>query len=311
LQATTAVTPFLQDWLGEKPRSQLAILDLPDPDDAPFETGALLATSVHSSSDEALQGILAHALAHAWVQSPRAWLNEGVANFISTLWLEKTSGRTKALESLESQRPALALAEPASPGTSPGQPLAQAISPIYYRTKATYIFWMLRDLAGDAALTAAFRAYDPTTDATPGHGNAAHPDGFEKLLGKSAKPRDLGWFFADWIDADKGLPDLTIGNVVPQAAQAGNTLVGVTISNSGYASAEVPVTVSTRDTSIVQRVIIPARGSVTPRILIQGTPTKVQVNDGTVPEIQASVHITTLGNTPDGSSSSTQPAQPQ
>ena len=41
----TAVTPFLQGWLGQRPRSQLTLLDLPDPEDAPFETGALLATT--------------------------------------------------------------------------------------------------------------------------------------------------------------------------------------------------------------------------------------------------------------------------
>jgi hypothetical protein len=302
-QATSTVTQFLQSWLGPTPRAQLTVLDLPDPDDAPFETGALLATGIRTSADDALQAILAHGLTHAWIQSPRAWINEGVAHFMGTLWLEKASGRAQALESLEAQRPALALAEPASPGTSPGQPLAKAISPIYYRNKATYIFWMLRDLAGDAALGAAFRAYEAVSE-------TAAPDTFEKLLQQSTPNRDLAWFFADWVDADKGLPDLTIGNVVPLAAQAGTTIVGVTISNAGYAAAEVPVTVSTRDTSVSQRVVVPARGSVTPRILILGTPTQVQVNDGTVPEVQASIHVTTLGGAPSGSSSS-EPAVPQ
>ena len=84
---------------------------------------------------------------------------------MGTLWLEKTLGREKALEALESGRSALALIEPPSPGESSGQPLAQAISPVYYRTKATYVFWMLRDLVGDPALSAALRAYDPAQDA--------------------------------------------------------------------------------------------------------------------------------------------------
>ena len=112
-----------------------------------------------------LDGILAHALTHAWcaVAAPPV-AQRGRGHFMGTLWVEKQSGRAKALESLEAQRPALALAEPASPGTSPGQPLAQAISPIYYRTKATYVLWMLRDLAGDDALSAALRAYDPAAD---------------------------------------------------------------------------------------------------------------------------------------------------
>jgi hypothetical protein len=47
--AVAAVTPFLQGWLGQRPRSQLTILDLPDPDDTPFETGAMLATSTREA----------------------------------------------------------------------------------------------------------------------------------------------------------------------------------------------------------------------------------------------------------------------
>ena len=69
----------------------------------------------------------AHALTHAWMQSPRAWLSEGVAHFMGTVWIEKQRGREKALEALDSARPALTLAEPESPGVGTGQPLAQAI----------------------------------------------------------------------------------------------------------------------------------------------------------------------------------------
>jgi len=336
--AAAAVTPFLQGWLGEKPRSQLTILDLPSPDDAPFETGSLLVTAISQGTPDQLTGVFAHALTHAWMNSPRAWLSEGVAHFMGTLWLEKQSGRQKSLESLESGRIALALAEPSSPGESAGQPLAQAISPVYYRTKATYIFWMLRDLIGDQALSAALRAYDPTADIAAGRGPASGSGIFEKLLENASipsessssaelepsAPRDLSWLFSDWIDADKGLPDISIDGVFPASAagpppptphssksaateptgptpsevvsgpDAGTWFVAVNLSNSGYAAAEVPVTVRSRDTSITQRILVPARGKTTRRIVIQGRPTQVQVNDGTVPETEASIHITNL-----------------
>ena len=309
--AAAAVTPFLQGWLGQAPRSQLAILDLPDPEDAPFETGALLAISIRPASSDQLDGILAHALTHAWVQSPRAWLSEGVAHFMGTLWVEKQDGRARALETLEADRPALALAEPASPGTSPGQPLAEAISPIYYRTKAAYVLWMLRDLAGDAALSAALRAYDPAADLSQGYRRDSGPGEFEKLVEQSTIRRDLHWFFADWVDADKGLPDLSVTKVFQEPAQTGSALVGVTVGNSGYAAAEIPVTISTPYTSVTQRILVPARGSLTQRILIQGTPNKVQANDGTVPEVEASVHVMQLGPDASGSSSSAPQAPPQ
>ena len=323
--AAATVTPFLQGWLGQRPRSQLTLLDLPDPQDAPWETGSMLATAIRPASPDQLNGVLAHALTHAWVDSPRAWLSEGVAHFMGTLWTEKTRGRDQALGTLEAARPSLALAEPESPGQSLGQPLAQAISPVYYRTKATYVFWMLREIAGDTALSAALRAYDPKSDTSQGYGRDTGPSQFEKLLeqtagapsdrssslGWQAGPRqNLSWFFADWIDADKGLPDLTIASVFPVPAEAGNWLVTVNIANSGYASAEVPVTVRSATNTVTQRGIVPARGTADQHLLILGKPTEVQVNDGTIPETQATIHITRLTDASGSSSSQQPPTQP-
>lgn len=296
LDAAADVTPFLQGWLGQRPRAQLTLLDLPDRQDAPFETGALLAASLRDASEDQLSAVMAHALTHAWMQSPRAWLSEGVAHFMGTLWIEKQQGREKALTALEGGRAALTLAEPASPGDGPGQPLATAISPVYYRTKATYVFWMLRDIVGDASLSAALRGYDPLQDA----GVQTVPSQFEKLLERAGTRPDLKWFFADWVDADKGLPDLSVDSVFPTAEEGGNWIVAVNVSNAGYAAAEAPVTVRTYDTSITQRVRVPARGKAIERIVIQGKPTQVQVNDGTVPETQSSVHVTNFNQNPGG-----------
>jgi hypothetical protein len=308
--AATAVKPLLQDWLGDKPRSQLTLLDLPDPQDAPFETGALLAIPLHEAKPEQLQGALVHSLTRAWLtpsngtQPPPAWLDEGAASFMGTLWIERQQGRTQALGTLEAARSALALAEPASPGESPGQPLVQAIAPVYYRTKAAYVLGMLRDLGGDPAVANALRFSN------------ADPGSFEKLVQEEAKRtgpgKELGWFYADWIDADKGLPDLTIDGFFPTPNTVGNWLAAVTVSNNGYAAAEVPVTVRSDATSVTERLLVPARGKAVQRILIQGKPTQVQVNDGTVPESRASVHIRTLEQPDsDSSSSSSQTTPPQ
>jgi hypothetical protein len=305
VSAVDTVTPFLKRWLGQSPRSQLNLIDLPDPEDAPFETGALLATSIRPASPDQLEGILAHALTHAWMQSPRAWLSEGVAHFMGTLWVEKQRGREPALEALESSRAALAIDEPASPGQSAGQPLAQAISPVYYRTKAAYVLWMLRDMVGDATLTAALRAYDPKADVSLGYGRDTAPGTFQMLLERAGADRDLKWFFADWVDADKGLPDLSIESVFPSQEPSGSWLVAVNINNEGYAAAEVPVTVRGISTFVTHRILIPARGKVSERILLQEKPTQVQLNDGTVPEIQATVHIKTL----DGATGNAAPSQ--
>jgi len=322
--AASAVTPFLQGWLGRQPRSQLTLLDLPDPADAPFETGALLAAPLTepgaktASDPDALNGVLVHALTHAWMTPPNpaappvAWLNEGTAAFMGSLWMEKQHGRDAALRTLEAGRSALALAEPESPGQNQGQPLALAISPAYYRAKAAYVLWMLRDLAGDQALSAALRAYDSTSAAAAIPGQPGARGSLEKLLEQSGAS-GLSWFFADWVDADKGLPDLSIEGVFPNSASAGNWLVAVNLANSGYAQAEVPLTVRSGSgsgaTSVTRRVRVPARGKTTERVLIQGKPTEVQVNDGTVPETQASVHVLSLDAA--APSRSRPPAPPQ
>ena len=285
--AAADVTPFLQSWLGVRPRSQLTVLELPDPGDIPFETGAMLATPVRATTPEVLDGVLAHALTHAWVQSPRAWLSEGVAHFMGTLWIEKQQGRDRALASLDNGRSALTLAEPESPGAGDGQPLVACISPVYYRTKAAYIFWMLRELVGDPTLSAALRAYDPAKDTTD--------DSFEQLIGQAGQRKSIHWFFADWVYADKGLPDLAIDTVYPSPASvAGSYLVAVNLSNNGYAAVEAPVQVISDSASVTQRVLLQARSKTVQRILIQGLPTEVRLNDGAIPETQATLHSKTL-----------------
>ncbi len=305
-----AALPFVESWLGQHPFSQLTLLDLPDPEDAPYATGALLAACLRTEPRDQLDGMLVHAFTQAFTcsstQSPPAWLSEGVAFFMNTLWVEKQQGREKALSMLEVDRPALALAEPSSPGESAGQPLAVATAPIYYRIKAAYLLWMLRDLAGDAGLSAALRASYSAQEM----GKDAHGSALETLLKQAGVHRDLSWFFADWVNADKGLPDLSIVSVFPNAAQAGTYLVAVNVANAGYAAAEVPVIVRTMENSVTERVLVPARGSVVQRLVVMGRPTQVQVNDGAVPEVQASIHILHLDQSPANPAGPGQPTSP-
>ncbi|MGA7242828.1 MAG: hypothetical protein WBX19_06580 [Terracidiphilus sp.] len=299
LTAETSVSGLIERWLGPNPRTQLTVLDLPDPEDLPWESGPLLAIPVRDAPPDQLSSVLSHALTHAWMAPNPYWLDEGTANFMGTLWDDRQHHRDQALGTLEAGRQALALEEPPSPGEGVGQPLARATSPVYYRTKAAYILWMLRDLVGDDALATALRASnDAANKETQGAGGDP-ASSFQAALKTAAPGKNLSWLFADWIDADHGLPDLTIDKVFPNAVQSGNWLVSVTISNSGYSAVQVPVTVRSSTNSTTERVLIPAHGTVTPRVLVQGKPTEVQINDGTIPETQASVHILHLGQQPE------------
>jgi hypothetical protein len=298
LSAADNASPMIERWLGPVPRTQLTVLDLPDPEDVPWESGTLLVIPVRNAPPDQLSAVLSHSMTHAWMAPTPYWLNEGTANFMGTLWDDHHHRRDQALGTLEAGRQALALAEPPTPGEGAGQPLTRAASPVYYRTKATYILWMLRDLVGDDALGAALRASNGADKEKANTSENASPS-FEAALKTAAPGKNLTWLFADWIDADHGLPDLTIDKVFPNAVQSGNWLVSVTISNAGYAPAEVPVTVRSATNKTTERVFVPARGTVTPRILVQGKPTEAQVNDGTIPETQASVHVMHLDQKPE------------
>jgi hypothetical protein len=66
--------------------------------------------------------------------------------------------------------------------------------------------------------------------------------------------------------------------------------VSVEVKNDGDATAEVPVTVRSGTLTTTERLRIPGHSSASTRIVFEGTPEEVLVNDGTVPEVESSVH---------------------
>lgn len=282
MTAASILAPQMADWLGAKPKRALSVLDPAEAEDSPFEERALLVTNIANVDPKRLLGPISHVLTHAYFASPRPWLEEGVAAFMASLWTEHQDGRDAAITQMDNQRGALSLAEPADPEKDAGQPLVAAHDPIFYRTKALYVLWMLRGMVGDKPLAAALEQYDGTEDTAPGY--------FERLLEKTSG-QTLDWFFADWVDRDRGLPDLTIENVTPsRGSQEDSYIVAVTVSNEGTAVADVPVTIYAAEGTVTQRMRIAAKARATRRFLVHGQPKQVQVNDGTTPEVEASVH---------------------
>ncbi len=287
-EAAAKVQPLLMDWLGTSP---LQPLDILDHEGQPFEDDALLVTPLQDAEPFALTPVMVHTLSHAWFGSSHAWLDEGVAQLMSLLWVETNDGRQAGLDRLHQTTSALALAEPDfSQGdkAGSGQSLVGASNEIYYRTKAAAVLWMLRSITSDDALKQALQLYrkDKTADASD--------EGFEQVLEKTSK-EDLRWFFDDWVYHDKGLPELSIANVAPRPASAasGKTdgwLVAVSVRNDGDAAAEVPVTVKSAKLTATERLRVPGRSNAAIRIVFQDTPEEVVVGDGTVPELRENIH---------------------
>ena len=305
--AAALVEPLLTDWLGPRPLTALTILDHPG---QPFEDDALLVRPIQAGDPATLAPALAHSLTHAWIHSTHPWIDEGLAQFVSLLWTERTSGRAAALAALQDAARSLALIEPESPpdvtaaaatGASPAAPdaarpagasLAAATGDVFYRTKAAAVWWMLRGIVGDEALKQTLQAYRSDTRLD------RDPAGLQHTL-EQVSHKDLAWFFNDWVYRDRGLPDLSIANVTPSRLESRNGLptgwlVAVEVRNDGYAAAEVPVTVRSDSASQTQRLRIPGRSSASTRIVFAGTPEQVEINDGGVPETETSIHTRQL-----------------
>jgi hypothetical protein len=305
------VTPMLTEWFGVQPLGNLTILDHAG---QPFEDDALLVRPMRAVDPATMAPSLAHSLTHAWIHSSQPWIDEGLAEFAGLLWTERSQGRAAALAELQEADRALALAEPEVPvsaasgtsssvsgsnadtaqGTSSaaGESMAAASGDVFYRTKAAAVWWMLRSMVGDRALQQVLQAYrlDAKLD--------RDPKGFELTLEELAH-QDLRWFFDDWVYRDRGLPDLNIVSVTPSRLESrggvsAGWLVAVEVHNDGYAAAEVPVTVRSAMARQTQRLRIPGRSSASTRIVFSGTPEEVEVNDGSVPETEGSVHTRQL-----------------
>jgi hypothetical protein len=192
--------------------------------------------------------------------------------------------------------------QPPPPG-KPGQSLVAAHDEVYYRAKAAAVLWLLRSITGDAPLKKALQIYrDEVRHASPEA--SEDPRAFQRVL-EAASRKDLSGIFDDWVYNDRGLADLSIVNVTPRDLPARNgkgvsSLVAVEIHNAGQVNVNVPVTVRSGTLTSTERVHIGPNSTVSTRILFEGVPQEVQVNDGTIPETTEAVHTRELNPTPAG-----------
>ena len=292
--AADSLQPVLSGLLGPTPRAPLLLLDHAG---EPFEDAGFIATSLDAYTEpKVLAPALVRALTHVWLNPPSRpipptsfWIDEGLAQFMSLVWTERTQGREAAIGELRHASVLIALAE--APGAP--QPLKEAYSDTFLRLKSAFVFWQLRSILGDERFSQSLTAFchslalNPTFDRDP----AAFQKSMEKTSG-----RDLGWFFEDWVNHDKGLPDLTIVQANPRAlpvraGKSGGYIVAVEVRNDGDAVADVPVTVRAGTLFAMERLQIPAHGSGSTRVVFQGTPESVEVNDGSVPELRSTSHV--------------------
>jgi len=276
---------FVSRWFGT-PSAPIAIADLDDANSPPFESGTLLMASL-AVEDAKLAGTnLVHELVHSAVPSARPWVYEGLAHFAEAVYREQQGGRQAALDFLGVHKDAFVDAEKElstssskdiaeKSAKSVGQPLATTFDETFYRSKAAYVWWMLRDMVGDDVLKQAVAKYRADDDKDPKY--------VERLIEAAAK-RDLGWFFDDWVYQDRGLADLRVQSAHPWKTDNDVQFITITLENRGDAGAEVPFTISFEGGTITQRIEVRAKSTATTRVELKGTPSQIVVNDGSVPE---------------------------
>jgi hypothetical protein len=282
--AAERLSPVLNDWFGPQQR-KVVVVELPE-GDAPFDSGPMLFTPF-SSDPKAIEVAIAHQLAHARIKSPQLWIDEGLAHFAQALVRERQDGRGAALDYLQQFRPALAEAErqdrlvPAGTGSTPeeGEPLARATDEIYYRGKAMFVWWMLRDMLGDAALQHVLLQY---------RGEEDKDSAYLPHLVEAQSKRSLAWFFDDWVYHDRGLPDFRVASAFATELKSQEISVTITVQNDGDARAEAPVYIPMEKGQALQRLQIPAHGEASTRITVPAVPQEVIVNDGSIPEANRS-----------------------
>jgi hypothetical protein len=267
--AAEKMLPLAVEWFGD-PKKKVTVVQLPDPGAAPFENGPFLVTPLVTLDRKTLEARMLHQLVHASFNSPRPWIDEGLAQFAMVL-LRQQDGRAAAIAEMDRFLPFLQEDE-----KQPGEHgLATSQDELLYRVKATFVWWMLRDMVGDAALQRALKAYHPADDKSPSY----LPD----LIAKEAH-RDLAWFFDEWVYRDRGLPDFRVVSAFPRQTLRNSYVVAVTVENLGAVSAEVPVIVRTAQGDVTKRVLVKAKDKAVDRIEAPAMPTEVVVNDGSVPE---------------------------
>src|SRR5262249_30474714 len=154
--AAHEVAPIVTEWLGA-PKDFMKVMQLPDSDASPFESGTILLTPVGELNRSVARVTTLHQLSHSAFSSRWPWIYEGIAYFMQAVYRERQDGRKAALELLGVFRQAMNKAQSledrsAATPHSVSRALIDGFDQPSDRSKAAYAWWMLRDMLGEDVL---------------------------------------------------------------------------------------------------------------------------------------------------------------
>jgi hypothetical protein len=292
--AVEETAPFVTKWFGDHKQKpfKAEVIELPDADAAPFESGNMRLMPL-TGKDTTLLLAAIQQLTHAAFPSSRPWIYDGLGRYAQLGFLQEEEGRPAVVEYLLNHRGALAESEKQNIAQGNNKAaehsLISAADEFFVQAKAMSVWWMLRDMVGETALTAALHDYNSSDDKDASY--------MQKLI-ESQAHRDLQWFFDDWVYRDRGLPDFRIDSVYPRQLPTAGYMVTVTVENLGDAGAEVPVILQMENGEATQKLLVPGKSKAAVRIPAATMPQQVTVNDGSVPESDISNNIYKVQSVP-------------
>jgi hypothetical protein len=303
MAAAEAVIPDMEEWFGT-PHSKVVLVELTDPNALPYDSGPFYFVPLRGVLSAAAEVALTRPVVHAMVDSARPWIREGLVAFAQALVREHQAGRREALSYLGQYLPALQIAETQSHeiqtgekgagkqlAATPPQALITTSDEVFFRTKAAYVWWMLRDIVGDQAIRAALARYRASDDRDTGY--------MQRLIeSQLPEKRSLETFFDEWVYRDRGLPQLKVDSAYVRKTLGDQTVTAVSIQNLGDVGCEVPVAVRSSGGEGNVRVLVPAKGKAVVRVPFETVPAEAEVNDGSVPESERRDNVIPVSTAP-------------
>src|SRR5579863_9998913 len=158
---------------GGYEKGGIRVVELPEPDAAPFATQGMVLMSLKGTVSEQDRLTLVYALAREEARSTHPWISEGLAHLAQVIDIEQQQGRPAALAYLQAHQSMLVDLEVhhPSPDNSPfrddlpakRRSLVDTTDEIYLQNKSMWVWSMLRDMVGPS-LGIVFFSYHAADD---------------------------------------------------------------------------------------------------------------------------------------------------
>ncbi|HEV2306377.1 MAG TPA: M1 family aminopeptidase [Candidatus Acidoferrales bacterium] len=261
---------YYSNEFGPMASPEITLAQLPDGTLKEYSAPGLLLLSAREWGTTVNQSDVAHLAAQQWwgndvlpASSSDAWVTDGLAQYVSAMYIEKTEGEPGFRHELTDYAIGSVMFEGAAPIAQAQslQPYSQQYESVVV-DKGAMVFHMLRSSMGDAAFDSLLHDFY-----TAHAGKTASIDNFEKLAQaklpppKSGEPSlNLVAFFSQWLDST-GIPEFKLSYIVYRTPK-GFKVVGKVTQPIETFNMPVAIRVATEGNAVTK--VVPVVGTDSP-----------------------------------------------